>query len=59
VPSRGSLLFVPAANTEAVALLKAGIAKLHASSEQMRVSSALYLFKDDAWSVYQPAVPQP
>ncbi len=58
VPSRGGLLYTPLSNTQAVEGLKRGIAKLHASSDRMRVSSALYLFKNDKWSVFQAAVKQ-
>ena len=58
VPSRGGLLYTPLRNTQAVEGLKRGIAKLHASSDRMRVSSALYLFKNDKWSVFQAAVKQ-
>jgi hypothetical protein len=33
--------------------LRNGIAYLYTSSENQRVSSALYLFKDDRWTVFQ------
>jgi hypothetical protein len=55
VPRRGALLFTPLNNTGAVEYLKTHIAHLHAISERMRVSSALYLFKDDHWAVFQAA----
>ena len=55
VPRRGALLFTPLNNTGAVEYLKTRIAHLHAISERMRVSSALYLFKDDHWTVFQAA----
>lgn len=55
VPKRGGLLWVPLGDTEAVDRLKRGIAELHASSGDLRVSSALYLFKDDRWSLLQAA----
>ena len=58
VPKRGGLLYAPLSNVNAVDSLKRGIAQLHATSGQLRVSSALYLFKDDKWSVYQAAVKQ-
>ena len=54
VPKRGGLLFTPLRETEAVESLRKGVAYLHSSSEQMRISSALYLFKDDRWTVFQP-----
>jgi hypothetical protein len=54
VPKRGGLLFTPLKETEAVEHLRKGIAYLHSSSERMRVSSALYVFKNDRWTVFQP-----
>lgn len=56
VPKRGSLLYAPASDTETVAALRRQIASLHSSSEQLRVSSALYLFKDGKWTVFQAPV---
>ena len=56
VPKRGGLLYAPASDTESVQGLRKGVAQLHASSGALRVSSALYLFKDDKWSVFQSAV---
>lgn len=57
VPKRGGLLFVPASDVTAVDNFRRGIAALFKTSENMRVSSALYLFKDKQWSVFQD--PQP
>ncbi|HIV69745.1 MAG TPA: hypothetical protein H9903_02310, partial [Candidatus Aquabacterium excrementipullorum] len=58
VPARGGLLYTPLSNQQAVDALKRSIAALHASSERQRVSSALFLFKDGEWSVFQaPAKP--
>jgi hypothetical protein len=54
VPKRGGLLFTPVTDSNAVDSLRKGIAYLYSSSGDMRVSSALYLFKDDRWSVFQP-----
>jgi hypothetical protein len=54
VPKRGGLLFAPLTDSEAVDGLRKGIAYLYSSSEKLRVSSALYLFKDDRWTVFQP-----
>lgn len=54
VAKRGGLLFTPLSNSEAVARLRKGVAYLYESSGNMRVSSALYLFKDDRWTVFQP-----
>ena len=58
VPKRGDLLFVPMSDSRAVDVLQKGIAYLYASSGQMRVSSALYLFKDDHWTVFRSAQAQ-
>ena len=56
VPRTDALLFAPAADTAAVASLRRGVAGLHAGGGDYRLSSALYLFKDDRWTVFQPAV---
>jgi hypothetical protein len=58
VPKRGGLLYTPLSNAAGVEALKRGIGKLHASSDRMRVSSALFLFKDGKWSVFQAPVKQ-
>ncbi len=54
VAKRGGLLFTPLSNAKAVEGMKKSVAHLHSSSERMRISSALYLFKDGRWSVFQP-----
>lgn len=56
VAKRGGLLYTPLSNAKAVEGLKRSVAYLHASSERMRVSSALFLFKDGKWSVFQAPV---
>lgn len=58
VAKRGGLLYAPLIDTVSVERLKRGIAQLHASSEGLRISSALFLFKDGRWSVFQGPVPQ-
>jgi hypothetical protein len=58
VPKRGGLLYAPASDEKAVEVLKRGISFLHASSQRQRVSSALYLFKEGKWSVFQAPVKQ-
>ncbi len=58
VPKRGGLLFTPLSNDKAVQGMRRGIGYLYTSSERMRVSSALYLFKDNKWTVFQPAIKQ-
>lgn len=57
VPGRGGLVFARADDESAVATLRFSAAALFASSDQTRISSGLYLFKDGRWSVFQP--PQP
>lgn len=56
VAKRGGLLYAPARDVEAVDGLKRGVAYLHSSSQRLRVSSALFLFKDGKWSVFQAPV---
>ena len=56
VPKRGGLLFTPASDARSVEALRRNVAQLHASSGTQRISSALFLFKDDHWTVFQPAV---
>jgi hypothetical protein len=53
VPHRGGLAFTPLSNTAGVAALRRDIAYLHRTSEKLRISSGLYLFKDDRWTVFQ------
>lgn len=55
VPKRGGLLYAPLTDTKAVAALRKGVGYLHSSSERMRVSGALYLFKEDHWTVFPGA----
>jgi uncharacterized protein YtpQ (UPF0354 family) len=57
VPNRVGLLFTAAANTQDVERLRTKGGDLFAASGKMRVSSALYLFKDGHWSVLQAALP--
>ena len=58
VAKRGGLLYTPATDTKSVDGLKRGVAYLHSSSQRQRVSSALFLFKDGKWSVFQAPVKQ-
>lgn len=58
VAKRGALLYTPLSNTNAVNGLRRGVAYLHSSSQPLRVSSALFLFKDSKWSVFQQPVKQ-
>ena len=53
VPARGGLVFARADDEDAIATLRFSAAALFAS-DRTRISSALYLFKDGRWSVYQP-----
>jgi hypothetical protein len=57
VPRTDLLLFAPASDAAAVASMRRGIPGLQAGGGDYRLSSALYLFKDDRWSVLQEAVP--
>jgi hypothetical protein len=56
VAKRGGLLYSPLSNQKAVEGMRKGIGYLHSSSERLRISSALYLFKDGKWSVFQAPV---
>lgn len=58
VAKRGGLLYAPALDSKAVDGLQRGVAYLHSSSQRQRVSSALFLFKDGKWSVFQAPVKQ-
>ena len=59
VPRTDLLLFVPASDTAAVDSMRRGIPGLHASAGDWRLSSALYRFQDDRWTVLQAAAPAP
>jgi hypothetical protein len=54
VPRRGGLLYAQASDEAAVASLRFGAAALYAGGPGARLSSALYLFKNGRWSVFQP-----
>jgi hypothetical protein len=53
VPRRGEVVYAAAADDDAVANLRFGAAALYAGGPGAPLSSALYLFKDDHWSVFQ------
>jgi hypothetical protein len=53
VPRRGELVYASADDGDAVASLRFGAAALFAGGPGARLSSALYLFKDGHWSVFQ------
>lgn len=57
VPKRGGLLYAPARDLGAVDKMRQAAGYLHESSEQLRVSSGVYLFHDGAWSVLQAPKP--
>ena len=59
VPRTDLLLFAPASDTAAVDSMRRGIPGLHASAGDWRLSSALYRFQDDRWTVLQAAAPAP
>lgn len=54
VPRRGGLVYAPASDEAAVSNLRFSAAALYAGGPGARLSSALYLFKDGRWSVFQP-----
>src|SRR6185295_17159663 len=54
VPRRGGLVYAPVADEDAVASLRFSVAALYAGGPGTRLSSALYLFKNGRWSVFQP-----
>jgi hypothetical protein len=58
VPKRGGLVFTPVTETDVVEHLRKNVAYLYSTSEKMRISSALYLFKDDHWTVFQSPLTQ-
>jgi hypothetical protein len=53
VPRRGGLVYAPVTDADAIASLRFSAAALYAGGAGARLSSALYLFKDGRWSVYQ------
>lgn len=55
VPRRGGLVYAPLSNEAAVSALRFSAAALYAGGPGARLSSALYLFKDGRWSVFQAA----
>jgi hypothetical protein len=54
VPARGGLVFAPASDEAALASLRFSTTALYTGNRRSRISSALYLFKDGRWSVYEP-----
>ncbi len=53
VPRRGSVVFAPVDDEQAVTSLRFSAAVLYQGTENQRVSSGLYLFKEGRWSVFQ------
>ena len=56
-PRRGGLVYAPVSDEAAVVNLRFSAAALYAGGPGARLSSALYLFKDGRWSVFQPGLP--
>jgi uncharacterized protein YtpQ (UPF0354 family) len=54
VPRRGGLVYAPVSDEAAITSLRFSAAALYAGGPGTRLSSALYLFKDGRWSVFQP-----
>jgi hypothetical protein len=59
VPARGGLVFAPASDEAALTSLRFSTAALYTGNRRSRISSALYLFKDGRWSVYEPPLQLP
>jgi hypothetical protein len=57
VPRTDLLVFAPRADAAAVHSMRRGVPGLHAQGGDWRLSSALYLFGDEGWSVFQAAAP--
>ena len=55
LPRTDLLVFAPATDAAAVDSMRQGVPGLHAGGGDYRLSGALYLFKDDRWTVFQPA----
>ncbi len=53
VPRRGGLVSAPVSDEAAMTSLRFSAAALYAGGPGTRLSSALYLFKDGRWSVFQ------
>ena len=53
VPKRGGLIYAPVSDKDALTSLERSIRTLYETSENLRVSSALYLYKDGKWTVYR------
>lgn len=53
VPKRGGLLFAPLTDKKALQSMHANVGMLYETSKEMRISSAIYLFKNGTWSVLQ------
>ncbi|MEJ7929554.1 hypothetical protein WG922_06155 [Ramlibacter sp. AN1015] len=54
VPQQGGLVFAPLDDQAAVDKLRFSAVALHAGARHARISSALYLFREGKWSVFQP-----
>jgi uncharacterized protein YtpQ (UPF0354 family) len=54
VPQRGGLVFASAADSDAIDELRFSAAALYAGAGGARISSALYLYKNGRWSIFQP-----
>ena len=55
LPRTDLLVFAPATDTAAVDSMRQGIPGLHAGGGDHRLSGALYLFRNDRWTLFQPA----
>lgn len=57
LPRHEVLLWAPAGDAAVIAAMKQNVPRIHGAAEELRISSALYLFKDDRWTVFQRAQP--
>jgi hypothetical protein len=57
VPSRSDLYYAPLGATDEVEHLRRNVVRSYSANGQQRVSSALFLFKEDEWTVFQDPHP--
>lgn len=57
VVKRGGLLYAPLSDERGVVFLRRNVVPLFVTSDRLRVSSALYLYRDGRWSVFQAPAP--
>jgi uncharacterized protein YtpQ (UPF0354 family) len=55
VPRRGALLFAPADEYKAVEHLRKAVQDMYETGDGKQISTALYVFKGERWTVFQPS----